>query len=326
MDFMETGYLDNPQYTIISNLMVSSLDWIDQNLHRFSPVRSGDLDEWDVKSFSELCFLYSYLKRWKHPLFKNILPKWEKFLRFHIENPVFAQMARKRPVTSFPFLFPYLNLRSSGYRHDYYEDTLRIIERWGYFDSIEVVPYRAFDLVYTYWKSGWIDKEPDWEKLYMQTVLARCRNSFCIDIDSAYSITHTIFYLTDMGDRAAPISKIHLDRSVNLVESLLLHFWRIGHWDLVGELLINLNTIGHTNSLLFEGAKNAFHEVWQKNGGIPSMKTLQHIKYEKDGEEEFQNCYHTTLVGVFYCATALNRMQSVGGTENVTINKSSKTS
>ncbi|MFY0802054.1 hypothetical protein AB1K12_09860 [Peribacillus frigoritolerans] len=198
-----------------------------------------------------------------------------------------------------------------------------MVERWDYFNSFEVVPYREFDLAYTFWKSGWVDKEPDWKSLYSSTVLARCNSSFCIDVDSAYSITHTIFYLTDMGNRSAPISKSHTEHSVELVESLLLHYWRIGHWDLMGELLINLNTIGHKNTLLFEEAKIAFHEVWQDNGALPSMRTQQHIKYELDEEEQFKNCYHTTLVGLLYCATALNRMKSVGGDENVAYNKSS---
>ncbi|MBS4198558.1 hypothetical protein KHA93_02705 [Bacillus sp. FJAT-49732] len=324
MNFSKPGNSFSHEQEVIMNLMKNSLEWIDRNLHRFSPVRSGDLDEWDVKSFSELCFLYIHLKHWDHPLTENILPKWFDFLRFHLEHPVFAQMARKRPISSFPFVFPYLKLRSGGYRNEYYEQTLEMIERWGYFKSIEVVPYRAFDLVYTYWKSGWLEKEPDWEKLYMDTVMARSQNSFCIDVDSAYSITHTIFYLTDMGNRPAPISKLHFDRSIQLVESLLIHYWRIGHWDLMGELLINLNNIGYTNTLLLNGAQKAFHKVWRNNGALPSMRTPQVINYEPYSEEEFQNCYHTTLVGLFYCATTLNRMNSaVGGTHHVSYQTSS---
>mgnify|MGYP001067364997 CR=1 FL=1 len=303
---------DESEYTLITNLMTSSLKWINTNLHRFSPVRSKDLNTWDVKSFSELSFLYARLIKCDHPLLKDTLPQWRKFLRYHIENPIFAQAARKRPITSFPFLFPYLMLRSQGYRNEYYEETLRIIDKWGYFESIEVVPYRAFDLVYTYWKAG-LREEPNWESLYMKTVLGRSNNSFCIDEDSAYSITHTIFYLTDVGSRPFPISKAYKEHSIKMVESLLLHFWRIGHWDLMGELLINLNSIGFENKLLFTEAKNAFHEVWRDNGAVPGMKIYPNFPNTSDTEEEFQSCYHTTLVGIFYCATSLNHIDNIGG-------------
>ena len=58
-----------------------------------------------------------------------------------------------------------------------------------------------------------------------------------LDDEAAYAITHTLFYLTDFGGRGAALSHRQRERAVDLVEVLLLHYWRTGRWDLVGELL-----------------------------------------------------------------------------------------
>ena len=46
-----------------------------------------------------------------------------------------------------------------------------------------------------------------------------------------------------------------------------------------------------------------------KGWGIPCMRLERNFEIER-GARIFQNCYHTTLVGVLYCATAMNSMKS----------------
>ena len=45
--------------------------------------------------------------------------------------PVLTQMPRKRRAVGFAYLLPYLMLRATGYRSDYHEQTLVLLERSG---------------------------------------------------------------------------------------------------------------------------------------------------------------------------------------------------
>ncbi|WP_347553105.1 hypothetical protein ABFG93_21240 (plasmid) [Pseudalkalibacillus hwajinpoensis] len=297
------------EFQDLKKYATSSIDWIDRNLERFSPIRTGDFNNSDLKSFAELTLVYALLEEWNDLHIDNHLSKWRNFILKHCEEQSYAQMVRKSPRSAFLYLLPYLMLRSTGYRSTYYEDTLDYIQRWGYFESIELVPYRSLDLQYMCWKSGYFNHEPDWYKLYRSTVLGRFRSPLSLDNDAAYSVTHTLFYLTDFGNRNTPIAASEIDHVTKLIEYLLIHYWRVGHWDLMGELLINLNCLGRNDSFIYAKASQAFQEAWRNDGGIPGMRLERDLDREDDEEETFQNCYHTTLVGVLYCATSMNSMR-----------------
>ncbi|MBV7326979.1 hypothetical protein KFU94_01695 [Chloroflexi bacterium TSY] len=300
----------------LQRFAVSSLEWLTRNLNFFSPWQDGRLSTTGVKAFAEFATVYGYLEEWgTGPLAEYLslsekLPAWRAFIRQHCENPVYAEMARKRPPQGFDLLLPYLMLRATGYQSPFYEDTLTRLRRWGFPEAFEVVPYRLLDRQHLLWKSGYLHREPDWYRLYQKTVLG-CRCSLAyLDLDAAYSITHTMFYLTDFGNRPTPLKAVEVEYITEVVECLLVHYWRIGHWDLVGELLINLNCLGKCDSPFYAGAAQAFQHVWRSDGAVPadrsSEKKLQSSQILEKDDLIFRHCYHTTLVGVLYCSTALN--------------------
>ena len=214
----------------------------------------------------------------------------------------------------------YLALRSSGYRSTYHEETLRLVRRWGYPAVTETVPYRVLNNQYFLWKSGLTRREPSWQTLYKRTILARAHCIAYLDRDDAYSITHTLFYLTDFGNRPLPLPDSEQTRINEIIEALLVHYWRTSYWDLVGELLINLECLNMGKSVCYTGSANAFQQAWLKNGAVPPHpieSKPDHVdptNNEKGADEDksadertkfFWRHYHTTLVGVLYCALTL---------------------
>jgi hypothetical protein len=183
-----------------------------------------------------------------------------------------------------------------------------------------VVPYRALEREHALWKSGWTRDEPSWRRLARATVLLQCDNPAAFDDEGAYSVTHTLFYLTDFGNREAPLRRSERDRAVDTVECLLLHYWRIGHWDLVGELLVNLNCLRKRGSPIYEAAARAYHAAWRDDGSVPGTQRAmrasrgREVAGPRDGgkaatrkaSRPFRLRYHPTLVAVLYCATAIN--------------------
>ena len=152
--------------------------------------------------------------------------------------------------------------------------------------------------------------------------MARAHCIAYLDRDDAYSITHTLFYLTDFGNRPLPLPDSEQTRINEIIEALLVHYWRTSYWDLVGELLINLECLNMGKSVCYTGSANAFQQAWLKNGAVPPHpieSKPDHVdptNNEKGADEDksadertkfFWRHYHTTLVGVLYCALTLSR-------------------
>jgi hypothetical protein len=228
--------------------------------------------------------------------------------------PALAQMPRKRPAVALAYLLPYLMLRATGYRCADYEDTLTRLRRSGHLRPHELVPYRILEREHALWRSGVLGREPAWKRLAAATVLLRTRSLLSLDDEGAYAITHTLFYLTDFGHRAAPLSPTEMRRAVDFVEGLLLHYWRVGNWDLVGERLINANCCGACGSDIYAGAARAYEGAWRPDGAMPARRTSE-VQDAIAGDEDFGACYHPTLVAVLYCATAMSALQNGRGAE-----------
>lgn len=305
----------------LERLASQSVDWLTSKLNDFSPLRNGRAEPFYLKAFAELTLVYVHLQQCKQPHLRDRLLIWRGFITGHCENPIYAQGPRKQPIIAFTYLMPYLLLRSIGYRSAYYEETLDQLRRRDYLRSMELVPYRVLDREYMLWKSGYSLSKPPWRKLYHATALGQGLGPLCFDDEATYSLTHTLFYLTDFGDSRGPFSSAEFQWIGSVAECLLLHYWRVGHWDLVGELLVALNCLGSCSSLIYTRAAAAFESTWQIDGSIPAKREFAgQVEATKKLQKEepkvqFCNCYHTTLVGVLYCATAIGRISGAGGDE-----------
>jgi hypothetical protein len=302
----------------IQNGACRSLRWLTANLEAFDPCPGGRLEEWGVKAFGELALVYACLREWDRPGLSEHLPAWRSFLVDRCEDPIFAQRARKGPATAFAYLVPYLMLRSTGYRSGCHEETLALLARRKLLRAPELVPYRLMEREHALWKSGWMRREPAWRRLARATPLLRCRSLALLDDEAAYSATHTLFYLTDFGNREADLGPVELERAADTVECLLVHYVRIGHWDLVGELLVNLHSLRRWGSPICEAAARAYHAAWRDDGTVPGTRDEAPTKGREAGAGRgpgrrwtkasplFRQRYHPTLVAVLYCAAALN--------------------
>jgi hypothetical protein len=293
-----------------------SLEWISGNLDRFTPLANGRLDESRLKAFSELALVYSYLHQWPHPALRDEAGAWSEFMKDWCTTPVIAQMPRKRRAVAIAYLLPYLMLRVTGYRCTYHEETLALLKRSKDLRPPELVPYRALELVHALWKSGFVREEPAWRRLAGATLLLKAGSHVGLDDEAAYAITHALFYLTDFGDRPVPLSARQLRRALDLVDDLLLHYWRTGHWDLVGELLTNLNCLDGHSTVIYAGASRAYEAVWGTDGTMPPKRRTQEPSASAAGREDiFGVRYHPTLVAVLYGATAMNAIRRNAGRE-----------
>jgi len=257
--------------------LTTRLEWLNNNIDCFRPRQAGELSEAGIKALSELAIAHAWLEDCRSrasPLanfssLQKSFELWRAFIIRESEEMSYAQSARRRPAQAFCLLSPYLALRPSGYRSEYHEDTLRLLRCWRYPAVTEMVPYRVLDRDYFLWKFGSLKREPNWRTLYQTTTLACTRRIAYLNRDDAYSITHTLFYLTDFGNRPLPFDDYEKTRIKEIVEALLIHYWRTSYWDLVGELLINLECLKMAKSICYVGSSNAFQRAWLEDGAVP---------------------------------------------------------
>jgi hypothetical protein len=301
-----------------------SLQWLDRRLQTFSPCQGGYPEAWRLKAFGELALVFTYLQEWRClPL--RYLRSWRAFIIDQLDDPAYGQLARKQPTAAFAYLAPYLMLRSSGFRSAYLEDTMRMLTRRQLLTTAEMVPYRKLEREHALWKSGYSRREPPWLQLARPTALLRSGNPLGWDDDVAYSITHTLFYLTDFGNRPGNLTSRELQRAIAVVECLLIHYCRTGNWDLVGELLVNLNCLSRADSPLHEAGAQRYRSSWRNDGAVPPHRRRGETSEEerspppsehtpgkrKPSRASFRRHYHSTLVAVLYCATAANAGRAV---------------
>lgn len=321
---------NTPTHVDVERRFGASLRWLNSEIHGFSLPDTAKPSGASVKALSELAIAYAWLVQCRNRLsplancatLERSLELWRRFIIGECQKRPYAEAARRYPAQAFNLLVSYLALRSSGYRSTYHEETLRLVRRWGYPAVTETVPYRVLNNQYFLWKSGLTRREPSWQTLYKRTILARAHCIVYLDRDDAYSITHTLFYLTDFGNRPLPLPDSEQTRINEIIEALLVHYWRTSYWDLVGELLINLECLNMGKSVCYTGSANAFQQAWLKNGAVPPHPVeskpdhVDPTNNEKGADEDksadertkfFWRHYHTTLVGVLYCALTLSR-------------------
>jgi hypothetical protein len=285
----------------------ASLDWVTVNLPRFTP----DLDRLSTTlgTFGELAILYAYAEAWRSALADHLpldrhLPAWRRLIVSQCQAQGYVESARKQLCIAYAFVLPYLMLRTTGYRSSEYEHLLRRMQWWGYPAESEAVPYRVLDREFFLWKAGSTAAEPNWYSRYRATTLGMCCSPVYLDLESAYSVTHTLFYLTDFGGRPLTLPTDELRYIQRLVTALLVHYGRVGNWDVLGELLMMVPSVGGCNATVYEWAAGSFARARRADGTVPGntsvATTLLEASESAIDDLCFQHCYHTTLVALFY--------------------------
>jgi hypothetical protein len=280
------------------------LIWIVDHLDLFVP--EDPFNPENIKALAELSLLFGCLFKWRsgtaHPRLEAIQCQLIQFL----DKPCISEWVRKLPAYYSPYLVAYLPLRSTGIRLPMMEEAANGLRRAGYPHGLEMTPYRELELQYLTWKAGISLKQPAWGTVYRRTALARCRNPIYFSLPEVYSVTHTLFYLTDFAGPAA-IAPADRELALSIVEPLALHYWRKPDWDLTSELLLNLVALDRFETHLFCAAFKALQQSWRSDGSLPGPAFAE-LASDASRRDVFERCYHTTLVALLLCGALMHRV------------------
>ncbi|MGH7931339.1 MAG: DUF6895 family protein [Candidatus Binatia bacterium] len=305
------------------NATVAAFEFLNQNLDKFTPWRPNGLSVQGMQALAELTLAQDVLA--SVPELVSHLEKagcdvhsWERHTREQLRDPALRELPRKRPLCAFPYLLPYLIQRRRGWHEAYWEETVGWLMTQGLPYGAEALPYRRLDVAYFLNAAG-LDPcivggsfplgNP--LQLYRETFAARERNPISVDVDAAYAITHTLFYLSDFGRVRPRLPDEDVDRLQALLVSLTLHAWRTGHLDLLAELLFCVRVVGSSDPIVAI-AERYFDGVRAATGHVPATSERFEwlVNQSTKSEEVFATCYHTTLVALLLDAQRLRGTRS----------------
>lgn len=202
----------------------------------------------------------------------------------------------------------YLSFVKHGFRNKKFEVLLRVISGIKGISSLEFPAWRAIELAYAYntlkIKSVW-----NANSIFKNTWIHQLPEPWSLSNSSAYSLTHTIFYLTNFGASPNKLPKRHRKYLQFWIPVWLQYYHEISNYDLFGEFIMVLRCINERDEEDWGLYLSHFQEANGMICGPPGARQNLDPFTKKPLRKTFLENYHTTLVGLMAAAMSLAELR-----------------
>jgi hypothetical protein len=281
-----------------------AIDWVNNNLELFIPLRKDEeVDSHRQKALVELSLLCYYMER--SSTFRKDVRLW-RFLRCILKvykTPWFGDRLFRVENAFVPHALLANVLFSCGLLIDEGQRAAiqRIVDHTN-ICFVEKTPHRLLELHHIFAMGGYINRLPCPRTLFLTSLLAKRPSILRLSKADAYSITHTIFYLSDFGHKPITVmSASHKRHAYWIVENLLGAYIHLRHWDLVAELILSHRCLVTSTSDLCELGWHRLRHVQLTDGSIPAGGCIDRgleAPVATGMVGTFDNNYHTALVAI----------------------------
>jgi hypothetical protein len=222
-----------------------------------------------------------------------------------------AQGVLSRLITTYPDLFAlctvYPPFFKFGHRDQVFEAHLQSLARIAAVAAIEFPAWRALDIATSL---NALNVAHNWSvaEEFESSWLAKTPEPWGLSEASAYSLTHTVFYLTDFGANVAGLPLRHIRYLQRWVPVWQQYYSRSANMDLLSEMIMVGRCI-----VLEESASSwqTIQDTQDPSGAIPSplAKDWTDSLAGDAAKRHFFSNYHTTLVTVMAAAMALGTIR-----------------
>lgn len=292
------GFIQKQNYRYLAD---KSLKWLYNNIASFKiQPEMYQASPWRVKPIAELIFLVSILS--KHNVVGKKAKAMTEFVTAETRDFDWHELAAFDPSAA-TILF------TLGAFYQIVGDDVPFEPGYGnvltmsdYYEAMDRLPYREMEYLYS---AALVHKAPEIDiKLLAQwfknTTFGRHQQHVRYTIDDMYSLTHAIFYLTNVGTRSID-EVLDTQTCVRVRKSLItlaVAIARAGNIDVLGELLLcwiwTDVEMTPTNKIIFNQLLN-YVTRYQVDGGAIAPNARVY-KLAQNSEVTFFDLYHTTLV------------------------------
>ena len=292
--------------------LLLGLSWIFDHLNEFGTgkEKSHSRTKEDValiKPLSELALTIDVLRRCgiALPVFDQILEWiWRETDRGKYITTVL--LARNDFV---PCCALYTSLFSQGYKSESLHTTLRMLSQMDMTATLPLQPWARLALEYNLEKLNL----PLKNRIHQSQLYApRCPEPWVISGETAYAITHELFYLSDFGFKPL-IDEPLLEYLKTWIPYWSQKFIAASDYDVTGELAMVWNCIDAEENEEINNPLYSVLEYQQANGSLKGPEGAGSFLFKKGDSAErriFLERYHTTLVLLMAIALRLRNART----------------
>jgi hypothetical protein len=224
-----------------------ALDWLALHRHYFNPLTHTNVQRLKlaIKAAAELSLVCSLA----HTSTRSDVPRGDySELASYIWHEVFQHEGMQEYLLSNPSGLPsyslYAYLSQCGYEDVACREKLAALLEDGYIRAVESVPSMQLDLAHNLTLMGLLPDDLSVVDLYKASFLAKHPSLYPLTTADAYTVTHTIFFLTKFGRAKGSCFSAADEAYFRVALPRLLEFYlRRGNWDLSAELLFTLRVL-----------------------------------------------------------------------------------
>ena len=286
----------------------AALRWLSTREHEFAVDTAADGERrleptpWLAKPLCELIFLLLVLHR--HGVADDIVAKLDRLAIAQAREFDWHQLAAYDPSAATPLatVADYFAIMSEP--HPFEVAHLDHLYRSGYFHGMDRLPYRDMDLDYCMSRIGHPVAAQGLAGAFADTAFGKRKNLSRYSIDDIYSLTHSIFYLTDLGFRRpdALLERETVARMRRTLIGLTGIMIRSDNRDVLGELLLCWRFCGIVpdafEKRLYTAGVDQLLLHMNDDGSLPHNAKVK--ERSASGKARFIELYHTTLVAALF--------------------------
>ena len=286
-----------------------AIEWLGQRVQHFGfPISHHASVLPLMKPIGELAILCDLLLR--HPKgsrFHELGREWLERAWGEIEEGrLLTTIIARRPDLIYR-VSTYIPFRRNGFRSKSFENTVRRALRARGINALEYFGWPGLEIAVSLDELR-IEPPARWTpaRSFRETWLYQCPEPASITESAAYSLTHTVFYLTRFGQRPERLPARHR-RYVNRWAPVWgEYYYRKQHWDLMSEMVMVLRCLGQPDNRDWSGRLGAAQE---SSGLVPGPTgDGRHLDPRCTDPERihFLENYHPTLVGLMAALLSLD--------------------
>jgi hypothetical protein len=285
-----------------------AIEWLGERLHHFGFPRSHDASVLPlVKPIGELAILCDLLLR--HPKgsrFHELGVEWLERAWGEIdEGRLLTTLIARRPDLIYR-VSTYIPFYRNGFRSKTFENTVRRVLRVQGITALEYFGWPGLEIAVSLDELG-IDPPARWTpaRSFRETWLHQCPEPASITESAAYSLSHTVFYLTAFGQRPQRLPVKHRRYVSRWAPVWGEYYYRKQHWDLMSEMVMVLRCLGQPDNRDWSSRLCAAQEA---SGLVPGPTgDGRHLDPRCTDPERnhFLENYHPTLVGLMAALLSL---------------------
>jgi hypothetical protein len=279
-----------------------AIEWININIDYFDLSLEKHNKYVRLKSLVELSLFIGLYHRKFGITHDYRIEKIINFILKSLNNSNYIDRLMRMPALLIGHACIYSSLLDCGIDLKEYKHYIQKVANQNYVFAKERSPYRLLDLSYILGKSGIKHNLPNIKSLYKKTFLYRNPNVIFLDNDDVYSITHTIFYLSDFGFKKLEVPDYQLPQIKWVIGTLMGLYLIKKNWDILSELLICCHCLRWIPYPIYEIVLFNVLNTQRIDGSIPGPRSDENVDRNLDYKETYflQN-YHTTLVTSMTC-------------------------